>query len=228
MNCPDCGAAVPDNAVFCAQCGRRIAAPSEPTPAEAAARHPFTPATPGGLPLPEEDLWSGAYSPQAMLGTWVVTGVVAIGLLILAAVVGHGEHAKMIWTLVLAAIALLAVGVGSQLAYRKLSIHYRLTNQRLFYISGILKRTTDLIELININDVGFEQGPVERMLTGTGTIRIYSKDQSHPKLLMRGIADVVKVVDVLDNARRAERRRRGLQMLGGEIHPDTVDGGHAS
>jgi hypothetical protein len=66
------------------------------------------------------------------------------------------------------------------------------------------------------------------MLTGTGTIRVYSKDQSHPKLFMQGIADVVKVVDVLDNARRAERRRRGLQMLGGELRPDTIDGGHAS
>lgn len=228
MNCPDCGAAVPDNALFCQQCGRRIAAPAEAAPAEAAARHPFTPATPGGMPLPEEDLWSGAYSPQAMLGTWVATGVIALVLLIVAAVVGHGDKARWVWPLVLGAIAILAVSVGGQLAYRKLSIHYRLTNQRLFYISGILKRTTDLIELININDVGFEQGPVERMLTGTGTIRIYSKDQSHPKLLMQGIADVVKVVDVLDNARRAERRRRGLQMLGGEIHSDAVESGHAS
>jgi membrane protein YdbS with pleckstrin-like domain len=228
MNCPDCGAAVADNAVFCAQCGRRIAAPAEAAPAEAAARHPFTPASPGGSPLPEEDLWSGAYSPQAMLGTWVAAGAISIALLILAAVIGHEEKWRWIWPVVLGAIALLAAGVGSQLAYRKLSIHYRLTNQRLFYISGILKRTTDLIELININDVGFEQGPVERMLTGTGTIRIYSKDQSHPKLLMQGIADVVKVVDVLDNARRAERRRRGLQMLGGELRADAVDGGHAS
>lgn len=180
------------------------------------------------MPYPEEDLWSGAYSPQAMLGTWVTAGAISVGLLILALVVGHGEYAKAIWTAVLAAIALLATGVGALLGYRKLSIQYRLTNQRLFYISGIVRRTTDLIELININDVGFEQGPVERMLTGTGTIRVYSKDQSHPRLLMQGIADVVRVVDVLDNARRAERRRRGLQMLGGELRADTVDGGHAS
>jgi membrane protein YdbS with pleckstrin-like domain len=212
--------------VFCQQCGARIHAQQQPAPAEA--RHPFTPAVPGAMPYPEEDLWSGAYSPQAMLGTWVTAGVVSLVLLTLAFAFGRGEHAKLVWTTVLSAIAILAASVAGRLAYRKFSIQYRLTNQRLFYVSGIFKRTTDLIELININDVGFEQGPVERMLTGTGTIRVYSKDQSHPKLFMQGIADVVKVVDVLDNARRAERRRRGLQMLGGELRPDTIDGGHAS
>ncbi len=31
---------------------------------------------------PEQELWSGGFSPKAMFGTWITTGLVTIGLLI--------------------------------------------------------------------------------------------------------------------------------------------------
>ncbi len=207
MNCPDCGAAVPEKAVYCQKCGRRFDSTGAADPREHLAK--ATP--PGAFPSPEEDLWTGSYSPKAMLGTWVMAGLISLGLLVLLA------FYPQVWLWILSAIALLFLAVGAVVFYRRLSIHYRLTNQRFFQLRGVFVRHTDLIELININDIGFEQGLIERMLTGTGTISVYSNDRSDAKLSMIGIADVSKVVDLLDNARRAERRRRGLQVIDGGL-----------
>ena len=95
------------------------------------------------------------------------------------------------------------------LAYRRLSVKYRLTNQRLFHEAGILRRVTDRIEIIDVDDVTVEQGIVERML-GVGTIRVTSSDRTSPELHMPGIDHVKEVADTIDQARRAERQRRGL------------------
>jgi membrane protein YdbS with pleckstrin-like domain len=95
------------------------------------------------------------------------------------------------------------------LAYRRVSVKYRLTNQRLFHEQGILRRVTDRIELIDIDDVTMEQGLLERLF-GVGTIHVSSSDRTAPNLQMPGIDDVKAVADTIDQARRAERQRRGV------------------
>jgi membrane protein YdbS with pleckstrin-like domain len=76
---------------------------------------------------------------------------------------------------------------------------------------GLLWRQTDRIEVIDIDDVAFTQGPVERVF-GLGTVRITSSDQSHPELSLPGIENVQIVAGLIDDARRNERRRRGLYI----------------
>jgi membrane protein YdbS with pleckstrin-like domain len=97
------------------------------------------------------------------------------------------------------------------LCYRRMSVRYLLTTQRFVHESGILRRVTDRIEVIDIDDITFEQGPLER-LVGVGTIRVSSRDRSHPQLELPGIENVKDVSERFDNARRAERRRRGLHI----------------
>jgi uncharacterized membrane protein YdbT with pleckstrin-like domain len=97
------------------------------------------------------------------------------------------------------------------LAYRRLSVRYRLTTFRLFHESGLLSRTTDRIEAIDIDDVRVHQGLIERML-GVGTVKIRSSDQTDPELHLPGIEDVRAVADLIDNTRRAERERRGMHI----------------
>ena len=92
-----------------------------------------------------------------------------------------------------------------------MSVHYQLTTQRFIHKSGILKRVTDRIEVIDIDDVTYEQGIVQRML-GVGKIRITSSDRSHPELVLSGINDVATIADLIDDTRRAERRRRGVHI----------------
>jgi hypothetical protein len=49
-------------------------------------------------------------------------------------------------------------------------------------------------------------------MVGVGTIHILSHDRSDPELWLPGIENVQEVASLFDNARLAERRRRGLHV----------------
>ncbi|WP_164102517.1 PH domain-containing protein [Candidatus Laterigemmans baculatus] len=154
----------------------------------------------------EETLWQGGYSPKAMVGTWILCL-----LLTVAAIVATVMVPELPWLVTLIAVVVLWAIVASVYAARRLGVHYQLTTQRFIHQTGILSRRTDRIEVIDINDVSYEQGPVQRMF-GIGSIRIDSSDRSHPVLTMRGISDVHRVAGLVDDIRRKERRRRSLHI----------------
>jgi uncharacterized membrane protein YdbT with pleckstrin-like domain len=158
---------------------------------------------------PEEELWEGRYSSRAMFGRWILAGFITLVLLIGIFFIGVGKG--WLWLTWLIICALLWGTFAIQLAYRKFTCKYRLTSQRFIHEAGLLKRVTDRIEVIDIDDVSFEQRIVERIL-GIGTIKITSTDRSHPELYMRGIEKVKDVAGLIDDTRRKERRRRGLHI----------------
>ena len=222
MNCPTCGTNVTDGATFCPQCGARLRtgggdrtssaeewnaepmtdverAPAQKAAAAAGLR-------PKGGEDPEQELWAGGYSPKAMYGPWIAAALATIAALV-AVLLWRND--TLGWSVFGIAVVLVWGGLGLTLAIRRLSVKYRLTNHRLFHEQGILRRVTDRIEIIDIDDVTLEQGIVERML-GVGTIHVSSSDRTSPELLMPGIDNVKQVADTIDNARRAERQRRGL------------------
>ena len=157
----------------------------------------------------EPDIWQGGYSTRAMLGNWLLAGVVTVALLVVVLVAGPGNGS--LWLAWLAISALLWGWFAILLAYRKLTVKYQLTTQRFIHEAGLLKRVTDRIEVIDIDDVTFEQRILERMV-GVGTIKLVSSDRTHPVLLMRGIENVKQVASQIDDLRRKERRRRGLHI----------------
>ena len=77
--------------------------------------------------------------------------------------------------------------------------------------AGILRRVNNRIEVLDMDDITFEQGLLER-LSGVGTIRIVSHDRTDPELVLPGIENVKHVAWLFDDARLAERRRRGLHV----------------
>jgi uncharacterized membrane protein YdbT with pleckstrin-like domain len=156
----------------------------------------------------EDDIWVGSYSPKAMIGQ-------AVGLALLTVVGGIAATfaGPAGWAVfVVAAIVLWGV-LALVVLYRRLTVRYRLTTYRLFHETGLLSRTRDRIEVIDIDDVTLKQGLIERMVD-VGTIYILSSDVSLPngRLIMTGIEDSKRVTDLIDNTRRAERQRRGLFM----------------
>jgi membrane protein YdbS with pleckstrin-like domain len=153
----------------------------------------------------EEQLWVGGYSGKAMFGGWIMAAVATIGLIV-ATVFLPGY-----WLILVPLIAAAWIIMGLALAYKKLSIAYELTTQRFIHANGLLTRTTDRIEVIDIDDVTYTQGLIQRML-GVGTIKISSSDRSHPELVLNGIDEVDRVADLIDDTRRSERRRRGLHI----------------
>ena len=221
LTCPSCSAENDPKAAFCQQCGARLA--DDTAQAEAAAADADFPVPPApsdalekfsqaaqsrqGDDLHEEhDVWNGCYSPKAMIGWWIAGGVVTL----LALIAGLRYLQSHFGWLILGLLAGWAALAGCY-AYRRYGLHYYLTTQRFIHETGILWRRTDRIELIDIDDVTFKQGPIERMFD-VGTIHLSSSDRTDPEMDLPGIASVREVADQIDDLRRRERRRRGLHI----------------
>jgi uncharacterized membrane protein YdbT with pleckstrin-like domain len=199
MKCTACGVEVPAGAAFCQSCGAKVGG----APSTAAS----DPNLRGGRKDdPEEELWTGGYSSKAMMGTFVGTLVISIGLIVAGVMLGPPG-----WMVALGAMVLMWVYVLAVLMVRRMNITYRLTSQRFFHTTGILTKTTNRIEVIHMDDVTFTQTFFQRFF-GVGTIRITSSDPTDPVLIMPGIAEVKEVSEIIDKARRKEVTRRGLRI----------------
>jgi membrane protein YdbS with pleckstrin-like domain len=205
MKCVGCGAEIPNNASFCAKCGAKVgsslaaqAGIPQASPADALRRT-----------QPDDDveqnLWAGGYSGKAMIGSWFGAAILTAGLIVAAVMFPPW------WPISAGAIVVIWIVLLLVFAYRRLNLHYELTSQRLIHKTGILTRRSDRIEAIDIDDVTFEQGIVERMF-GVGKIKITSSDRTHPEIVLIGIDDVKRVADLIDDARRKERRKRGIHI----------------
>lgn len=154
----------------------------------------------------EMSLWEGNYSSRAVAGPAVGALLLTVSLGVVTAFYDVPD-----WRISASLSALAWAWVTVIYLIRRLSIRYELTSQRFIHQSGLLSRRTDRIEVIDIDDVSFLQGPVERLL-GIGTINVSSTDRTHPQLNMPGIADVKRVAGMIDDVRRRERRRRSVHI----------------
>ncbi len=209
MQCPHCEEQISRPSRFCPHCGGKLAA-SENQADDTTPRKKLRSAANRGAAEtgPEEELWHGSYSKLAMIGAWLGAGMLS---LVSLAIGLFGGVTGNFWLALIALNALVWAGLLIRYFYLRFSCHYTLSNQRFTHLRGLLWRQTDRIEVIDIDDVSFTQGPVERML-GIGTVRISSSDQSHPELALPGIENAQTVAGLIDDARRKERRRRGLYI----------------
>lgn len=146
-----------------------------------------------------------------MLGAAIGAGLVtAVLIMVVARVEVLRENRLVGWTM-LGIIVAIWLGLILLLAYRKWERHYEISSQRIKHRSGWFIRHVDRIEMIDVDDVSYRQGPIQALLN-VGTIRILSSDTSHPSLAMTGIGNVTEVANQIDDARRAERRKRGLHV----------------
>ncbi len=232
MNCPSCREEIADNSVYCPRCGERVQPGEQPAqvaepqdtsvgPEQAAgADTPSGPRTSASAGLQdvlrkrqaagddvEKELWTGRYSSKDMIGVWALDALLTIALI----AAGLYVRELILWWVILGIVILIWGYPLLVLFYRRLSVRYRLTTQRFFHEQGILRHVTDRIEVIDMDDISFEQSLVQRMVN-VGRIQITSSDRSHPELVINGIEDVRKVATMMDDARRAERLRRGLHI----------------
>lgn len=228
MICRSCGTEVDEAGVYCHKCGARLLtqddADAQAAPAPARDSGPAAEAPPDSLSPrerfheaaaarrstadePERDIWVGGYSAKDMVGTWTLYTLVAVGVAVLAFLF----RSWLPWWIPTVVVVLLFLYGAGVLTYRRWSVRYRLTNKRFFHELGILKRVTDRIEVIDMDDITVEQTIVDRMF-GVGTLKITSSDRTHPVLVLRGIDNVQQVAGEMDEVRLAERRRRGLHI----------------
>jgi len=226
MTCPNCGASLPEDSAFCHKCGKPVVVNrttsdttfpdrSEPAALSTGSATLSTPTTntpfasPGRQTNSDDDqeysLWTGGYSTKAMIGTFI--GAAALSCVLLICTIAWWAAGFV----AVGAIIILWLWLVLLLGYRKLNVHYDLSNQRFVHKTGILRRVTNRIEVIDMDDVAFEQGIVERFFD-VGTIKITSSDRSHPQLVLKGIDQVETVAEMLDGARRKERLSRGIHI----------------
>lgn len=157
----------------------------------------------------ERTLWKGGYSAKAMYGVWLLS--VALTAISIIAVALFASHIANIWYVLGGLLLLWWTSVIGTYVFRRLGQHYELTTQRFIHQNGVLVRRTDRFEVIDIEDVSYTQGIIQRML-GVGDIMIRGKDESHPELLVSGVDKVPEIASLIDDVRRDERRRRSLHM----------------
>jgi len=216
MLCSSCKSEISAESAFCPKCGQRTsAAPAEAAPPLAAvaptAAEKMRAATPAGAaahqPEPEHELWQGGMSPKAMIGSWVLAGILSIAAAVVSVIVPN----PIAW--IAAAVIVPLVWLIPALRYLtlRLSVEYRLTTQRFMHKQGLLSRASNQILLVDIDDVSYRQRLLERIFN-TGTITLISNDTTDPKLILVPIDDVQRVADLIDEARREERRKRAIYM----------------
>lgn len=203
MNCPKCDLTVPADAVFCPSCGAKVSADTAADKLRGKSLEARSSANDA-----EISLWHGGFSPKAMIGSWILAALVTVVAIAASMFANYGGAG--VFVAIMVSLAIWA-GLGLQLLYRRYAVEYELTNQRLVHKRGILRRVTNRIETIDIDDVQVEQGFVERMF-GVGTIKILSSDVSDPMLIIAGIDGVKEVGKMIDDARRQERRKRGVHI----------------
>jgi uncharacterized membrane protein YdbT with pleckstrin-like domain len=155
---------------------------------------------------PEEELWHGRPSARAMLGSLLLTLLVAIALPVaiyflyapvLRLFAGFDAAISRAIvrnrSLIEGAVVLLAVLlVGARVARTAwhlavLKSHrYRVTNQRILVESGVFSKRIEEIDMRLIDDFQLVQSFFERVL-GIGDITILSSDRTAAQLVLRGL-----------------------------------------
>ncbi len=213
MKCPHCAARVAPESVFCHRCGERLSTTAD-TPRQTLLSQVHAGSTASAASAEQDAaesdrvLWQGSYSAKDMVSSWLLAGLLTV---VLPLLLSFTEHDPRLWWILAGVLMLVWLGPLAVLAWRKLSVSFLLTTTRLVHQRGVLTRYTQRLELIDIDDVSYRQGLIERIL-GVGTIVIHSSDCTDPVLTMRGIDQVPTVASTIDDARRAERSRRGLYV----------------
>jgi len=238
MRCPQCDAEIGDDCRFCPKCGERLQGlgadsfvelregglgpvPPKlspgPAPGGASATTSAQDTARGvgvessvasNRPGDAITLWEGRYSFHGMVDAVVLSGLASVAGVVLAIWRGWGYRG---WLGLLCALGGLWAWLGVLYLLRRFRHHYRLTPETFFHTRGIVIKSTSPIEIIRIDDIALKQTILERIFN-VGTIRILSNDTTDPILVLKGIPDVQKAFATIDQARRAERRRRALRV----------------
>ena len=186
--CQACGGQLDPRDSYCGQCGTRQTLAQGSPESER-----------------ESELWRGGYSWLAAYREYALAILISLGLAVLHW--NRPDFLPILWLLVVLTVLGLALAV--RVLLRILDVRYVLTDQRLLHRNGLLYWRTERIELIDIDDIRFEQGLVDHVLD-LGRIVLISSDRSDPNLVLDGIARGPWVCETIEEARRTERRRRGL------------------
>jgi uncharacterized membrane protein YdbT with pleckstrin-like domain len=89
---------------------------------------------------------------------------------------------------------------------------YEVTDQRLRFRRGVLRRELDDIELYRVKDSSLVQ-PFFQRVVGLGTVRLVTSDATHAVFDIHAIKDPLTVHDRIRDRVEVLRRERGVREL---------------
>jgi uncharacterized membrane protein YdbT with pleckstrin-like domain len=99
--------------------------------------------------------------------------------------------------------------------YRFLLTHthvYQLTGERLLETKGLLSRTTDVLELYRVKDIGIDQPLIQRLF-GRGTVVLVTSDRSTPMVNVSGIRSPHAFAEMLRELVERCRAMKGVREI---------------
>jgi hypothetical protein len=86
---------------------------------------------------------------------------------------------------------------------------YRITNYRIDFERGLISKDIDTMELWHVEDLHFHQSLWDRIM-GVGTIRVISRDETMPLLILKGVPNPRPLYETLKQRVIAVKRQRGV------------------
>lgn len=203
--CNQCGTSLAEAAQFCHQCGTRAlpsvsggSAAGVGSTGGATAGNAAPP--PRRFDEPEVEVWISRPSARAWAHYWFISIIFAV-VMVFVAISQPGIRVAAI------AVAGLPFLFTVCLAgINKISIRYRLTNQRIFVEKGILSRSLLETELVRIDDVAVIQNLMGRIFN-YGTVRLAAADADSESVVLVDIDNPVSVKEIVRAQVRGQQAR---------------------
>ncbi|MDR1924232.1 MAG: hypothetical protein LBQ66_07655 [Planctomycetaceae bacterium] len=162
-----------------------------------------------------------AYSGKAMRAQFIfywVISLVAIGVTAYLWYAGiiNDSTTKNTAIVVAAVLAILWLQYYITYFYRVWTIKYKLIDTRLYCYRGLFIQTSDTMELLYIRDLQLVISLFDKIFNGgVGKLIIFSAvDKTDSKLVITGIDNPNRILEIIDNARSTIRGKRTLDLGG--------------
>ncbi len=165
----------------------------------------------------EKVVYSGGPSQMLNLGTYIVCAVI----LLLSMASDHlwkgvFEHSmgkyKGIYFGISKVMFVLSIYWAFKAWLLVKSHKYQITSERLSESEGILSRTTHELELFRVRDITFSE-PFSMRIVGCGDIILNTTDKTTTIVVMHGIKDARKVMEILRKNVDLMRTRKGVRDI---------------
>lgn len=215
FKCPNCGNILRIDEVHqgkktdCPACHKEIAIPLKPVEKAPQPKIVASAASPMGdlLPQEERDVLSLRPTMKMYLGRILLAVLVVAAAVALTVAIKAGPTVDRI---IISSGLAIALALFLTVLYKKYSILYRLSTQRLFLVRGLVSRKIEELELFRVRDIQVVQSFWQRILK-FGRMTVFSTDASAPKFEMLGVANPLKIKDAIRVHFRTARLRERVR-----------------
>jgi len=167
-----------------------------------------------GLTMAEEILWRGTSSQWRNFGTYLLSLVISIGIILVSFALwqmGPSELRAAAPFVLLALVFPVLLALTRYL--RTKSKVYELTSERLRITEGVFSKVTDTLELYRVKDLETRQ-PFSSRLFGLENVQLNTSDASTPFVVVDAIPSRLALGDKIRNAVEAVRMQKRVREIG--------------